>query len=196
MGPDDGRASCTIFCDAGAHSRLPLRGFIGCRSLLRGCGTECSTPHQNLGGSGKSCYHRRPEEIGGEWEMALEYILKIFLCPPVLGRSLGVLPTLRLSVAQASSYVAYWNTCGVSTASQQSWSPAPPDLLVGGSLLLRGPAFQIWDHAEHAHLLRFHVKRAAYTEVLTTARKKHHYQQQNNSYWTCFSARSDECGLG
>lgn len=141
------------------------------------------------------CHHRLPEEMGGGWETALEYTLKVFLCPPVLGRSPGVLPTLRLSVAQASSYVAYWNTCGVSIAPQQSCFPTLPDILVSGSLLLRGPAFQIWDHAEHTHLLRFHVKRAAYIEVLTKARKKLHYQKQNNSYCTCFSARSDECGL-
>ena len=110
-----------------------------------GGGTECSISPQSLGSHGKLCHDRLPEETEGrQVGDSLEVHLEIVLCSPVHGRSLGVLPRLRLSVAQASAYTAYLNICGVFTALWQSSSPTLPEILVSGSLLPMGPAVQTW----------------------------------------------------
>lgn len=100
------------------------------------------SPWEAMGSCVMTGSQRRRE--GRQVRNSLEVHLKIVLCSPVHGRSLGVLPRLRLSVAQASAYMAYLNTCGVFRVPWQSSSPTLLEILVSGSLLPVGPAVQTW----------------------------------------------------
>lgn len=125
---------------------------MGCSSLPRGVCVGAVVVAQNvlylpspweaMGSCVMTGSQRRRE--GRQVGDSLEVHLEIVLCSPVHGRSLGVLPRLRLSVAQASAYTAYLNICGVFTVPWQSSSPTLPEILVSGSLLPMGPAVQTW----------------------------------------------------